>query len=693
MLWERLTEREGPRWGLLPLVLVLGLTSFAGAQGLDPVGEDGALDALLAEESELLGGGETISTALGYAQTAERTPSNVFVINRKQIEAVNPRHPAEMLRFIPGFTLYRRQPNSYEISVMGAGGFLSNKVLVLLDGHRVMDPGYSNAFWQTIPLVTDTVDRIEVVVGPESTVYGSNAFAAVVNFLTQSPKEGENRLVLRAGAESFHQMNWTASTRSAESATRVTFSGEHRGSVLAVTNIATGLPSANFPTGDGFTNRSFRLQHDRDLDALTRMKFSASWTTSQPDGIQPAGLGQTRETSGDQDGLMLGLNLDRDFSQERHLSLRGSYQRSHRDVGFQPFGTFGIPGVEYDSRELDLDLRYHWEPGSWKWNLGSNYRAQHMGGIYVEPFSTKRWRSLYLNGEREFGEHWVLFLGARRLFQDLSEDATSWKVAGLYRPRPDLAVRLGIGTAFRSPDLVTTFLRPVNQLAVGGGLIPLSGPIQSPNYTLRNEKALGFAQLGVEKIWSRQRAKVTFYRAELEDLLGLRRGAPVTAFVPPAGPLVPVGAPLIAFNMQQTGKYRGVSLAYQRDLPGDLQLHAGLTFQDLDHQVEGDLFTPNRTGSLMLHRPAEGRRIGGSLSWYGVGAYPASTTVRMPGYGLLGLNLERRLGDRSSLALTVENLLDRRHHERVESFVVNPGGGNLGLEYGRTMYLSLRTEL
>jgi iron complex outermembrane receptor protein len=665
---------------------------------LDGGGED-ALSELLEEEGDLFQQEQTVSTALGYAQRIERTPSNVFVITREQIQAANPKHPAEMLRFIPGFTVFRRQQFSYEISALGSGGIFSNKVLALIDGHRAVGPQYGNIFWHTLPLIQDDVERIEVVVGPESTIYGSNAFAAVVNFITRSPKKEESRFVARSGSDSYNQFNWMASSQRKNSSTRFVVSSEHRGSVGGLYDFATtGLISPTFSSGDSFTNQMARISHHQKVGDKTELKLSFGAVDSDIGGIQAGFFGQPQETNGRQDQLSIYLDLEHALSPTRSVSFKASYDRSHRAADIAPFATLGNPETSISGTQKQFDLRYHFEPAEWKLNLGVGTTHTASKGLYIDPTApTLTHDFAYANGEREFGEHFVLFLGARFVDQDIAKNSTSWKAAGLYRPRRDLAFRLGTGTSFRSPDIFTYFFRPLTQLQTAFGPRSLNVPLQAPNPNLQNEETQGFWQFGVEKLWKQRRVKLDFYRARILNLIGFTQtSTPVFATLPspplPPGSIVPLGTQGIYTNSPQRGLIRGVTLAYQQDLPRNFKLHLGLNFQDLDLERTSvpDGYAPNRSGSLMLYRPAKGKRIGGSLSWTGVGAYNVSTR-RTSGYGMVGVNLERNLGPDRSVSLTVENLLDRQHYE--VSDLVIARHQDIAMLWGRTAYLTLSTKL
>ena len=77
-----------------------------------------------------------------------------------------------------------------EVSMRGFNQRLSNKVLVLVDGRSVYIDLLGATLWATFPIGVEDIERIEVVRGPGSALYGADAFNGVVNIITKPPGEG-----------------------------------------------------------------------------------------------------------------------------------------------------------------------------------------------------------------------------------------------------------------------------------------------------------------------------------------------------------------------------------------------------------------------------------------------------------------------------------------------------------------------
>ena len=110
--------------------------------------------------------------------------STVTIIERDAIERRQVRYVTDLLRQVPGFAVSQAGvPGSQtQVRVRGAE---ANHVLVLIDGARANDPATGDEFrWEF--LTTSNIERIEIVRGPQSSIWGSDALAGVINIITRS---------------------------------------------------------------------------------------------------------------------------------------------------------------------------------------------------------------------------------------------------------------------------------------------------------------------------------------------------------------------------------------------------------------------------------------------------------------------------------------------------------------------------
>ncbi|HEX3577243.1 MAG TPA: TonB-dependent receptor [Thermoanaerobaculia bacterium] len=118
------------------------------------------------------------------------TPASVVVIARDALQATAASTTDDALRQVPGFTLFRRSgsrsanPTSQGVSLRGIGASGASRALVLDDGIPLNDPFGGWIYWGRVPRVA--IDRIEVVRGGASDLYGSGAMGGVVQFIRRT---------------------------------------------------------------------------------------------------------------------------------------------------------------------------------------------------------------------------------------------------------------------------------------------------------------------------------------------------------------------------------------------------------------------------------------------------------------------------------------------------------------------------
>ena len=129
--------------------------------------------------------GQIVVTATRTAQTEDQTLAPVTVITREEIELLQPSSLQDLLNDTPGMAV-SNQGGPGKVSALFLRGTNSNQVLVLVDGIRVGNATAGTAPVQDIPV--DQIQRIEIVRGPFSSLYGSEAIGGVVQiFLRHAP--------------------------------------------------------------------------------------------------------------------------------------------------------------------------------------------------------------------------------------------------------------------------------------------------------------------------------------------------------------------------------------------------------------------------------------------------------------------------------------------------------------------------
>jgi outer membrane receptor protein involved in Fe transport len=137
---------------------------------------------------------EIVITATKSNQTLGDLPNNVTVITKSEIDNSVAQTVDTLMRQIPGFNMLRQQdsmaasPTTQGVSLRGIGGTAASRSLVMLDGIPVHDAFASQVYWAKIP--KHRIERIEVVRGGGSTLWGNRTVGGVINIITEEPRAG-----------------------------------------------------------------------------------------------------------------------------------------------------------------------------------------------------------------------------------------------------------------------------------------------------------------------------------------------------------------------------------------------------------------------------------------------------------------------------------------------------------------------
>ncbi len=129
-----------------------------------------------------------VSVASKTEQTIEKAPSTVTLFTRQDIKRLGVSTISELLAFVPGMQVTRNDSNNigHNFQARGRATFTGRSVLLLIDNQRQNDDWSGGANWTNQLLSTLNIKQVEVIRGPGSALYGSNAFAAVINIITDT---------------------------------------------------------------------------------------------------------------------------------------------------------------------------------------------------------------------------------------------------------------------------------------------------------------------------------------------------------------------------------------------------------------------------------------------------------------------------------------------------------------------------
>ncbi|HEY2083117.1 MAG TPA: TonB-dependent receptor plug domain-containing protein, partial [Verrucomicrobiae bacterium] len=131
--------------------------------------------------------------------TLSQTPAAISIVTSDDIRRSGAMSIPEALRQVPGMEVAQVDASQWAVSARGFNDVFANKLLVLQDGRTVYSPVFSGVFWDVQGTMMEDIDRIEVIRGPGSTVWGANAVNGVINVITKSAQETQGLLMSAGG--------------------------------------------------------------------------------------------------------------------------------------------------------------------------------------------------------------------------------------------------------------------------------------------------------------------------------------------------------------------------------------------------------------------------------------------------------------------------------------------------------------
>ena len=143
-----------------------------------------------------------VTTASQMKTKISEVPQAVYVLTREEIKRLHAFNLADLLRHVPGLIVTNPTSAQWTIGVDATTTLSTGTILVLVDGRAVYLAFTMSNEWWPIPYAPEDIERVEVAMGPSSTVYGSQAIFGVVNFITRDAGE-EGFSIKAAGGGSY----------------------------------------------------------------------------------------------------------------------------------------------------------------------------------------------------------------------------------------------------------------------------------------------------------------------------------------------------------------------------------------------------------------------------------------------------------------------------------------------------------
>lgn len=140
-------------------------------------------------ETDFFGDSPVVLTVSRINKPLADSPASVSVIDRQMIRNSGVTEIADIFRMVPGFLVGHLQNNRPVVTYHGFGLEYPRQLQVLIDGRSVFVPSFGGVPWSNLPLLMEDIERIEIIRGPSSVTYGSNAFLATINIITRHAAE------------------------------------------------------------------------------------------------------------------------------------------------------------------------------------------------------------------------------------------------------------------------------------------------------------------------------------------------------------------------------------------------------------------------------------------------------------------------------------------------------------------------
>ncbi|GIV10502.1 MAG: TonB-dependent receptor [Fimbriimonadales bacterium] len=576
---------------------------------------------------------ETIKTATRTERAVAESFTTVRVLTRREIELSGAQTIQELLeRMVADFEGQESSQHRF-LSMRGAysASEFNERMLFLLDGQPLNDVLLGN--FPAMSLSVHDVERVEIAFGPGSAMYGPNAFAGVVNIITQQDETARpslwNGYTGRGGYNA--SLRW-------------------RNNPLSPTRLSLQTSFWRDPGSDRVQNNDSAVRTAR--IALTH-------------GTPQRGQWRVNYLYADLERGQVGMRYDTYPTPNDRLLWRTHYwQAEHTRAFAQHTQTTRLYGVSGETVFEKAQTQPPFVPNAplthlpftqsllaaetyGQWNLqnatllaGADYRwmrassQAHLGGRHSATNF-----ALYAQGEWQLGR-WRPLLGVRYDAHSLYGRQFSPRAGFTYIAHHQHRFRASLGRAFRAPSFTELYLRNYYVwMPANGTPVPLS--IEGDS-TLRPETTFS-TELGYKYLHPRWQLDVSYFTSELDDVVSVFTKDP--------------NQPLLR---QYSNLYRFHIWGYAADvvvkLSPEWTLGASYLYVRYGGGVEED-YKPARDRAVLRLAHYKERGLSGQL----VFSYPALRQGFSDAYGWnTYLNLVYRVDERSRWNLRVDNLFNVR---------------------------------
>ena len=653
--------------GALALAGLLCLTSPAAAQDLeaaaDPLGEVSLFQEL-----------PTVTAASKFEQDSREAPASISIITREEIERFGYRTLGEALNAARGiFTSYDRNYTYVAVRGFTVPGDYNTRILLLVDGHRLNDNVADAAYVGTeSALDMSVVDRVEIIRGAASSLYGTNAFYAVVNVITRNGRSLQGGEV-QADAGTFNSYRARARVRRAGAERRGVHGGRRHLPLGWRRSLLPRVRCSRDQQRHGDRPRRRPVGQRVRQDRLSGMEPSGR-AAGSPEGSAYRVVRHElrRPAAGDPGparlrGRPLRPSLCGSLAVRRlagvrpapvsgHLSLRGHRPARPAERGLDHARGAVRPSARPEAQGRDR-RRIPPQPPS-----GPGLYDEDPFQSYLDDQRSSSVWAVFIQDEFRLTPRLLLNAGLRHDSYETFGGTTNPRAALIYTLDSRTTLKALYGQAFRAPNLYELYSQD-------GGIS------QKPSLSLRPETIQSYELVAERQIARSFRGTVSLYHFDVDRLIRLTTD-------PDDG--------LLVFDNLSRVQSRGIELGAE-GTSGPVSGRASYAFQHV-RDAESDVApvnSPSHVGrvGISVAMLGERARAGAEFRWLSARRTVAGGEV--PAYGLVNLTLLARPGLGGLLfSGSVYNLLNREY--------ADPGGEELAQEMvvqdGRVVRLGVRYQ-
>jgi outer membrane cobalamin receptor len=617
-----------------------------------------------------------VTVASKTEESTADAPSSVSVFTQKDILDMGITHLEELLNFAPGFQATRdiEQGLAYRISARGRSTALSESILFIVNGQRINDLYTGGISIINRLMAVENIKQVEIIRGPGSALYGSNAFLGVVNIVTE---DESNRFIARVGSQKSKMiaLNFHKSVTSLLHVSAFVKAFSDEGFVFDAVEDVFGQMGSTSDPARGFDayisvkyenltlNGRYMERHFNDFltfgglanhtnnENTRQASLSAAYTLYLNPKFQIDLRAEYLEDQWQTIALLLakdieiapGFALSEDFNggpflESYHLNFSAdasfSFSKNHFLAAGVTYMSTGITGVKnlFDHHPITLDF------------LGEIEEFSGVLGFNEEK--TRNQVGLYIQDKLNIGKHLSITAGVRLDKYNDFGSAINPRAALIYSTSFGGKFKVMYGTAFRAPNFLELYDK--------------NNPVDFGNPDLEPERIETIEIAYIQKFKHLQ-ATVTYFHNKIKDLIIL--GEPVNH------PDNPLGAP--AFNNEGEEVTNGIEFEIKANPAKNLIISG--TFS---HLLDGEtLFVPSTFASFAVNYKGKGF----NLNVNGLYRQKMDLLPSQDSYWLINSAARVTLKQGFEIEAAVKNLLDTDY--QTFSLVLPQGVYNRGLTF------------